>query len=62
LSLDIEIKNTNSATANEEAWNLVHLNEFKNPLNLFTSNDELNELIAVLSKLKIVIKIVYYYY
>ena len=50
LTLDMEAKNINSPLASEEAWHSIKLSEFKNPQKLFNSNDELNELILLLSK------------
>lgn len=50
LSLDVEMKNTNSPLANDEAWNSIKINDLKNPQNLFNSNEELNQLIAIMSK------------
>jgi hypothetical protein len=49
LTLDIEIKNTNSPLANEEAWNSIKLDDMKNPRGLFTSNEELNEIISLMN-------------
>ena len=49
LTLDIEIKNSSSPLASEEAWNSIKLDDMKDPQSLFTSNEELNELILIMN-------------
>lgn len=50
MNVDLDMRNTVSSLAQDEAWNSTLLHDYKNPAGLFHTDQEIDDMIELLSK------------